>query len=170
MLKEESKLNKRNKDSSVPVDSSYISNPVVLLTLESNKLELEEKDSKKEVKNEKFNIKALLEKKKEKNLYTSAALEPEDLVLDLAKNYSCEIAVKKLKKDRNPVFNLMQKPANMNYSNIEGLEGYSNSDNSSDTALKKKYEKSKKLIIVIDFESLHEACEKWKKKMNKFKA
>ncbi|CAG8784709.1 6473_t:CDS:1 [Cetraspora pellucida] len=53
---------------------------------------------------------------------------------------------------------------------VEGLKGYSNPDDNVDTAFKKIHEKNGKPRIVIDFENLYEACDRWKKKVYKFKA
>ncbi|CAG8642558.1 4281_t:CDS:2, partial [Cetraspora pellucida] len=173
MLKEESKLDERNKDSLVSVDSPCISIPMVPSNLESNKLEPKE-----EVKNKKSNVKALLEEvltdydtlswkvnqEKEIKPYTSAALEPEDLVLDLTENYSFKKDEQLgIKKDEHIRIEKVESYL-VDSVLVEGLEGYSNSDDNVDTALKKIHRRNSKPKIVIDCESLHEACKKWKEK------
>ncbi|CAG8588452.1 17652_t:CDS:2, partial [Cetraspora pellucida] len=138
MLKDKGKLDDRDKRSPVPVDSPCISIPVVPSNLESNKLEPKE-----EVKNEKSNIKASLEevltayntlswkvnREKEIKPYTSAALEPKDLGEHIGVKKDERLGIEKDERVR------IEKVESylMDSVLVEGLEGYSNSDDNVDT-------------------------------------
>ncbi|CAG8738489.1 8104_t:CDS:2, partial [Cetraspora pellucida] len=155
MLKEESKLDERNKDSPVSVNSPCISIPMVSSNLESDKLE-----PSKEVKNEKSNLEDSLEG----ILMVHDALPWKDEHIGVKKDEQLGIEKDKYIRIEKVKSYLMDSIL------VEELEGYSNSDDNVDTALKKIHGRNSKPKIVFDCESLHEACEKWRKKVNKFKA